>query len=213
MEDKEKVFWLSIAASFITGVSIGSWITPNKIETASAMANLELPWFQHSECKRDKQDSEYACITRLEPRKMTLEFVTRDRFDSMTTALDTAANYKIGGFARINKSPCEIVIPIEGAELESRPYSFSGYVNWGSSNYNIANTIAHEILHCYTGRWHADYIPALQFRSNLETNIMVGRYDAKFGFSEKFLRLQPQTWDLRPAYAQTSPIYLAQHRF
>ena len=191
MTDREPAIYMMSFAAFVAGMSLCGMmmsIFRNEAPPAPTSLTADLPWFQRNECETSEQDyGSMTCHLKLQPRKMTLEFVTRDQFDTMSAPPDAAAKYKIGGFARIHKTPCEIVVPIDDAELTSYPYRVGGMVNWVGKNYDMPSTLAHEILHCYAGRWHADSIAALQFRDGVES----GRWLASYKL--KVLRRHPKT--------------------
>jgi hypothetical protein len=104
------------------------------------------------------------CELKLKPRKMTVEFVTREQFDAMIPKGST-----LSGLSRWGRNPCEIVLPIDGATLQSYPYSAAQGVYWGGDNTDMGMVIAHEMLHCYAGAWHPEYYPGVAFRDSIET--------------------------------------------
>ena len=205
-----KITEIGVAAclcSLILGFNLGGQFPP--AQRKPLPPELDPAWFQTNECKTNTDEAK-ACVLKIQPRKMTLEFVTRDQFNSMMPPPSAVAGYGLGGFARVDKSPCEIVIPIDDAQLASHPYELFGHVRWSGPNYNMDFTIAHEILHCYAGHWHEDYIPGLKFRDRFETSRSVRSYENRL-FVDYVVqpRLKPQSWDLRPSFMQTSIALLA----
>ena len=85
-------------------------------------------------------------------------------------------------------------------------------ISWTDSTFNpwiMDRVLAHEILHCYTGRWHTDYTAGLEFRDSYETGRRNRAYEIRF-FADFYLKpLESQSWDLRPAYVQNSAFLLA----
>ena len=149
---------------FIFVAAIGAFVAPPARAAGSAPAVV----FQKNECKEVADGSggrTKMCELNLKPRKMTVEFVTREQFDAMSPKQGTHSS----GFARIGKNPCEIVLPIDGAVLQSYPNSAAEMVYWGGENIDMGAYLAHEILHCYAGAWHSDYYPGVAFRDSIET--------------------------------------------
>lgn len=168
-------FWIGACCSFAFYTAVGAITKPSASES-------DPTWFQRNECSNVKDNygtRTKECTLKLSPRKMTLEFMSRDQFDAISPA--PGATYTVGGFARVDKSPCEIVIPIDAAELTSTPNTVGGNVHWTGKNYSIESSLAHEILHCYAGRWHSDYVPGIQFRQRYDLHKWSQNYEIANG--------------------------------
>ena len=123
--------------------------------------------FQKNECREIADGAggrTKMCELKLKPRKMTVEFVTREQFNAMKDVPPDAV-----GYTNFGKTPCEIVLPIDGAVLQSYPKSADQRVYWAGENTDMGAYLAHEILHCYAGAWHPSYYPGLAFRDSIET--------------------------------------------
>lgn len=93
-----------------------------------------------------EQHAAPALVQTLGPKVMRIEVLSNAEFDRRRTGNAIA-------WAAINASPCTIYLR-EGMQVRFRPDGF-GYP--GSANFtdpDNADTIAHEMLHCYDGSWH-----------------------------------------------------------
>lgn len=83
-------------------------------------------------------------VQRMTPMEIRLRVLARSDFDKERPSENTVA------FSYLHKNPCEIVLP-EGYEIAAEPKTgtaiFASRID--------ASVLAHEILHCVRGAWHA----------------------------------------------------------
>jgi hypothetical protein len=105
--------------------------------------------FAQSTCSGTPDEDGYRCRFKIqEPKNILLRFVSTKDFEAQRPTPDTVA------FAEPYNEPCEIVLPV-GARIDSTPATGEAHWGYDSDSFSeIAQTIAHEILHCYTGSWH-----------------------------------------------------------
>jgi hypothetical protein len=185
-------------AGIVTGLTLNNPSKPDPLPLPDPIPVLQN--YPEPICKiSDDIFGNKECNVKLAPRRMTLEFVTRTDFDKMM--LLPNPKYTAKGFARIDKTPCEIVLPLDDElSIKYYPFQTNGYASFAANkdSFMVSSTLAHEILHCYIGRWHADNPDFTAWRDRLETLKLYSRYRrSPQEFAEHYLKFREQSWERR----------------
>jgi hypothetical protein len=157
------------------------WPTPPHEDRAASISD----GFQESDCSAQKDSPSHdECRFKLTPKTITIRFVSREQFAHEAPPNSDAFSY-------IAKNPCEIVIPI-GASIISIAKHGRAVWDFGEESFKMQQILPHEILHCYTGRWHPD-APTL-YMTEARERIEAHR-DTVHGFIYRLHYLSRQSWE------------------
>lgn len=126
---------------FIIGLLLGSALTL-PIPTDPAAIKFEKP-----DCTKSIGMAGYDCRFVLTPKAMKITFMEKKQFDRESGTPAEA-------FARPTSDPCEIVLPA-GYEILFDPARGKALWGYADKSWRAGDDIAHELLHCYIGYWHA----------------------------------------------------------
>jgi hypothetical protein len=130
------------------------------------------------------------CEFTLTRKTITLTFLPRKEFDVLSPSED---GFKTLGVSFVYQDPCHIFIALDDIKIVSEPDV--GRARW--QNYIDGDNIAHELLHCYTGRWHPNSGPMMEFARRVNSMHALQQYssDPKY-FSSNFQELPYQMFEI-----------------